>query len=105
MPQGNETPFCCHADSTPIQPNEVRSQNRVTSNILTSDVPPGFVQNEGLNFIPFTITDADGITQHPNYIHLIMTDNPFMLAIIQGNPHLYGQALHIVPRISDHRHP
>jgi len=100
-----ETPFCCHADGTPVQPNEVGGRNRTTSNIPTSDVPPGFIRNEGLNFIPFPITDTDGITQHPDYIHVVMIDDPFMLAIVQGNPHVYGQALHIAPQIPDYRRP
>ncbi len=103
--KGNETPFCCHADGTPIQPHEVGSRRRNVSNILTSDVPPGFVRNNGLNFVPFPITNTDGITQHPDYIHIVMIDDPFILAVIRGNPHVYGQALHITPRISDHRHP
>src|SRR6266404_9534125 len=34
-----------------------------------------------------------------------MIDNPFVLAIIRGNPCVYGQALHITPRIPDHRCP
>ncbi len=102
---GNETPFCCHIDGTPVRPNKVGGHNKVTSNILTSDVPPGFVKNEGLNFVPFPITDNDGITQHPDYIRIIMIDDPFMLAIIRGNPHVYGQALHIAPRIPDYRRP
>src|SRR6266404_3068435 len=46
---GSETPFCCHTDGTPVQPNEVGGRNRVTNNILMSDVPPGFIRNEGLN--------------------------------------------------------
>ncbi len=105
IPEGNETPFCCHADGTPVRPNEVGSRNRTTSIILTSDIPPGFIQNNGLNFILFPITDTDGITQHPDYIHVVMIDDPFVLAIIQGNPHVYGQALHITPHISDHQRP
>jgi len=103
--QGSETPFCCHANGTPIQPHEVGSRHRATSNILTSDIPPGFIRNEGLNFIPFPITDADGITQHPDYIHIVMINDPFILAVVRGNPHVYGQALHIAPRIPNHRRP
>ncbi len=34
-----------------------------------------------------------------------MTDNPFLLAVVRGNPHVYGQALHITPRIFNHRRP
>ena len=34
-----------------------------------------------------------------------MTDDPFVLAVVHGNPHLYGQALHITPCISKHCRP
>ncbi len=34
-----------------------------------------------------------------------MTYDPFVLAIIQDNPYLYGQALHIMPRTMTERHP
>jgi len=105
VPRGNETPFCCHPDGTPVQTSEVGGRNRITSNILTSDIPPGFIRNDGLDFIPFPITDDDGITQHPDYIHVVMIDDPFVLAVVQGNPHVYGQALHITPHIPDYRRP
>ncbi len=105
IPRGNETPFCCHANGTPIRPNEVGNRNRTINTILTSDIPPGFIRNTGLSFIPFPITGADGITQHADYIQIVMIDDPFMLAIVRGNPHVYRQALHIIPCISECRCP
>ncbi len=34
-----------------------------------------------------------------------MTYDPFVLAIVQDNPYLYGQALHIMPRLMTTHHP
>jgi len=60
-------------------------------------VPVGFVRNEGPGRINFPITDLQGYTQQPDYVQVVMTYDPFVLAIIRGNPYLYGQALHIKP--------
>ncbi len=64
----------------------------------------GFVQNKGAGKIDFPITNRQGITQQPDYIQVVMTYDPFILAIVRDNPYLYSQALHIMPRLmTEHR--
>jgi len=82
----------------------VASPNYTPSEDRPDIVPIGFVQNEGARKIDFPITNRQGITHQPDYIQIVMTYNPFVLAIIRDNPYLYGQALHIAPwTMTEHR--
>ena len=64
-----------------------------------------FIRNKGSGAINFPITDSNGIIHQPDYIQIVWTYDPFVLAIVQSSPYLYGQALHIKPRLMTARHP
>jgi len=81
------------------------SPNYTPSTDRTDVVPVGFVRNEGPGRINFPITDLQGRTQQPDYIQVVMTYDPFVLAIVKDNPYLYGQALHIEPRTDEAQRP
>ncbi len=63
------------------------------------------MQNEGPGKIDFPITNLQGVTLQPDYIQVVMTYDLFVLAIVQDNPYLYGQALHIAPKLQTAHHP
>ncbi len=82
----------------------LRDVPAATPNYTPSDDQPdivliGFVWNEGAERIDFPITNRQGITRQPDYIQVVMTYDPFVLAIVQDNLYLYGQALHIAPHL------
>jgi len=81
------------------------SPNYTPSEDRPDVVPVGFVRNEGPGRINFPITDLQGRTQQPDYIQVVMTYDPFVLAIVKDNPYLYGQALHIEPRTDEAQRP
>jgi len=81
------------------------SPNYAPSEDRPDVVPVGFVRNEGSGRINFPITDLQGRTQQPDYIQVVMTYDPFVLAIVKDNPYLYGQALHIEPHTTKTQHP
>jgi len=81
------------------------SPNYAPSEDRPDVVPAGFVWNEGSGRINFPITDLQGHTQQPNYIQVVMTYDPFILAIVKDNPYLYGQALHIEPCTAEAQRP
>jgi len=105
IPVGNETPPLCHSDGTTMHHHETwefrgvptASPNYTPSEDRPDIVPVGFIWNEGFGRVNFPITDLQGRTQQPNYIQVVMTYDPFVLAIVKDNPYLYGQALHIAP--------
>ncbi len=68
-------------------------------------VPSRFVRNKGLGAIKFPITNSNGVVHQPDYIQIVWTYNPFVLAIVQSSPYLYGQALHIEPHLMTTRRP
>ena len=68
-------------------------------------VPAGFVRNTGPGAIHFPITDSRGAVHQPDYVQVAMTYDPFVLAIVKSSPYLYGQALHIRPRLMTARRP
>ncbi len=72
--------------------------NYTPSNNRSDIVPLGFVRNEGPGRVNFPIRDRHGVICQPDYIQVVLTYDPFVLAIIKDCPYLYGQALHIVPR-------
>ena len=113
IPVGDETPPLCHTDGSTMHHHETwglrdvpaASPNYAPSKDRLDVVPAGFVRNEGPGKINFPITDLQGLTQQPDYIQVVMTYDPFVLAIVKDNPYLYGQALHIKPRTTEERRP
>src|SRR6267378_4111726 len=113
IPVGDETPPLCHTDGSTMhhsQTWEFRDVPAASPNYAPSEdrpdiVPAGFVRNEGPGRVNFPITDLQGWTQQPDYIQVVMTYNPFVLAIVKDNPYLYGQALHIEPRTDEAQRP
>src|SRR6266404_5671978 len=105
IPIGNETPPLCHSDGSTMHHHETwglrdvpaASPNYAPSEDRPDIVPVGFIRNEGPGRVNFPITDLQGCTQQPDYVQVVMTYDPFVLAIGKNNPYLYGQALHIKP--------
>ncbi len=75
------------------------SPNYTPSEDRPDVVPAGFVRNTGPGAIHFPITNSRGVIHQPNYIQVVMTYNLFVLTIVKSSPYLYGQALHIRPRL------
>ncbi len=114
IPVGNETPPLCHPNGTTMHHSKVWGQcdspatspNYTPSNNNRTDIVLiGFMQNEGTRRVDFPITNLQGITRQPDYIQVVITYDLFILAIVQDNPYLYGQALHIVPKLMTMRRP
>src|SRR6266404_3537268 len=114
IPVGEETPPLCHTDGSTMHHRttwEFRdaavaaSPNYAPPEDRPDVVPAGFVRNEGPGRVNFPITDLQGRTQQPDYIQVVMTYDPFVLAIVKDNPYLYGQALHIEPRTNEAQRP
>ena len=64
-----------------------------------------FIRNKGPGAIHFPITDSRGVIHQPNYVQVVMTYDPFVLAIIKSSPYMYGQALHIRLHLMMSRRP
>ena len=105
-------PPLCHSNGTTMQHSEVwglcdvlaASPNYTPSDDRSDIVPIGFMRNEGAGRVDFPTTDLQGNTRQPDYIQVVMTYDPFILAIVWDNPYLYGQALHIAPQLmTEHR--
>ncbi len=58
------------------------------------EVPKDFRRNTRRDYVPFIIVDKEGELHHADYIQVIMHRDPLVLAIREGDPHLYGSALH-----------
>ena len=109
----HETPPLCHTDGTLMEHHKVwerrdapaASPNHTPPLDCSDIVPAGFVQNEGSGAIKFPITDSNGVIHQPDYIQIVWTYDPFVLAIVRSSPYLYGQALHIEPRLMTTHHP
>ncbi len=80
-------------------PNYAPSDNR--SDIVLI----GFVRNKGAGSVDFPITNCQGVTHQPDYIQVVMTYDPFVLAIVKDCPYLYRQALQITPKTMTALHP
>jgi len=94
-----------HSDVWGLREVPAASPNYAPSDDRTDVVPIGFIRNEGTRSVDFPITDLHNITRQPDYIQVVMTYDPFMLAIVKDNLYLYGQALHIAPKAMTALHP
>jgi len=94
-----------HHETWGLRDVPAASPNYAPSEDRPDIVPAGFVWNEGPGRINFPITDLQGRTQQPDYIQVVMTYDPFVLAIVRDNPYLYGQALHIEPHTTEEWRP
>ncbi len=61
------------------------------------EVPSGFRKNTGWDYIPFLIVNKDGELHHADFVQVVLSRDPLVLAIHEGDPHLYGSALHATP--------
>src|SRR6266404_4923518 len=61
------------------------------------EVPTGFRRNTGRDHVPFLIIDKDGELHQADYVQVVLSRDPLVLAIREGDPHLYGSALHATP--------
>ncbi len=61
------------------------------------EVPSGFRHNTGQDHVPFLIVDKDSELHQADYVQVVLSRDPLVLAIHEGDPHLYGSALHATP--------
>src|SRR6266404_4949461 len=61
------------------------------------EVPSGFRRNTGRDYVPFLIIDKDGELHQADFVQVVLSRDPLVLAIREGDPHLYGSALHATP--------
>ncbi len=61
------------------------------------EIPSGFRRNTGQDHIPFLIIDKDGELHQADFVQVVLSRDPLVLAIREGDPHLYGSALHATP--------
>ncbi len=61
------------------------------------EVPTSFKRNTGRDYVPFLIINKDGKLHQADYIQVVISRDPLVLAIREGDPHLYGSALHATP--------
>ncbi len=61
------------------------------------EVPSGFRRNTGWDHVPFLIIDKDGELHQADFVQVVLSRDPLVLAIHEGDPHLYGSALHATP--------
>ncbi len=71
--------------------------NQTATDGTTHEVPSGFRHNTGWDHVPFLIIDKEGAIHQANFVQVILSRDPLVLAIHEGDPHLYGSALHATP--------
>jgi hypothetical protein len=100
----NDTPHICATDSTPLfkgnvsnallhayaHPSAPRRQARPNQSL------PGFVQNQGNNYVPF-ITTYNGVRQPVNFLQTILTPDPLVIGICKDSDFVFAKPLHATP--------
>src|SRR6266404_1203321 len=70
---------------------------QTTADSVTHEVLSGFRRNTGRDYVPFLIVDKDGELHQADFVQVVLSRDPLALAIREGDPHLYGSALHATP--------
>jgi len=84
-----ETPYATTTTGYPLY------KGSYTTTRLT--VPPGFVRNNGVNYVPFPITGPDGVTKQAEYVQVVMHPNPFVIGLRDDSEKVYTTPLYAAP--------
>jgi len=60
-------------------------------------VPPGFVRNDGIHYVPFPITSLDSVTKQAEYVQVVMHPNPFVIGLRDDSEKVYTTPLYAAP--------
>ena len=80
-----------------------RSAARPARNREGSPVPTGFRHNRGVDYVPFNITDEQGLETPARYVQVHMTNNPFVVGRLTLTGADYRGELHAAPVLGTNR--
>ena len=94
-------------EAPPGIPQRATSHPSRPSPCTETPLPLGFDFNRGSNYVPCLVTLNGGRRVPARYIHIVMSNDPYVISIIPGNNNHYGSVLHAKPSydIDQFQHP
>jgi hypothetical protein len=94
----NDMPRLCTTDGTPLYKGNVSHAHPATpcSPTQPDQPPPGFVNNQGDQYVPF-ITTHDNVWRQVDFIQTILTSNPLVIGLCKDTDFVFAKPLHATP--------
>ena len=84
-------------EAPPGIPQQATSNLSCPSSHTETPLPLGFDFNHGSNYVPCLVTLNGGRRVPARYIHVVMSNDPYVISIIPGDNNHYGSVLHAKP--------